>query len=322
MAKRGSFLAIMRKIMAIKEAGVFLILIILMAFLSIFAESFLTLDNILTIVLNMSFIAIMTYGMTLVIITAGIDLSVGSILGLSGVIIGVLVIDHGWNPFLAVLAALGVASLMGFTNGILITKARLVPFVSTLGMLSIGRGLAYVLSGGWPISGFSEAFTFHGLGKLGIFPMPVVYMAILGVIMHFFLKNTIIGRRIYAVGGNPEAATLMGIKKDRILILVYTLSGFFSGFSGFLMTAWLGVSQANAGQGYELDVIAATIIGGTSLMGGEGSIIGSLLGAAIMAVLRNGLILMEVSSFWQQVTIGTVIVLAIMFDQFRRVRVS
>ncbi len=307
----------MKRVFQIKEIGILIILIFLMAFLGITTKSFLTSENLLTALLNMSFIAIMAFGETMVIITAGIDLSVGSILGISSVVIALMLHDYHMAMFPAILSGLLIGTLMGLINGVLITKVKLPPFIATMGMLSVGRGLAYVFTGGWPVSPFPEAFTNIGQGKLFGIPNPVLFMLVLAILSHIFLKYTVIGRRIYAVGGNIDAARLSGVKVDKILILVYAIAGFLCAISGFLMTAWLGVGQANAGQGYELDVIAAAVIGGTSLMGGEGTILGTILGAAIMGILRNGLILLGVSSFWQQVAIGIVIISAIAFDRLR-----
>lgn len=307
----------LKNFFAIREFTIFLVLIALMVFLGVAAPGFLAIDNLFTIILNVTFIGVMACGMTMVIITGGIDLSVGSILGLSGVVMGLFMHDLGLNPLLSVLIGLLVGVILGLTNGILITKVRIPPFISTLGMLSVARGLAYVLSEGWPISPFPKSFTSQGQGMVGPVPVPVLYFAGVAVVSHIFLRYTIIGRRIYATGGNIEAAKLVGIKTDRILILVYVINGLLAAIAAFLMTAWLGVAQANAGQGYELDVIAATVIGGTSLQGGEGTILGTVIGAIIMGVLRNGLILLGVSSFWQQVAIGAVIIVAIAFDQLR-----
>ncbi len=307
----------MKRVFQIKEIGILIILLVLMGFLGITTRSFLTSENLLTALLNISFIAIMAFGETMVIITAGIDLSVGSILGISSVVIALLLHDYHMAMAPAILSGLLMGTVMGLVNGFLVTKLKLPPFIATMGMLSIGRGLAYVLTGGWPISPFPEAFTNIGQGKLFGIPNPVLFMIVLAIIAHIFLKYTVLGRRIYAVGGNLHAARLSGVKVDKILILVYAIAGFLAGISGFLMTAWLGVGQANAGQGYELDVIAAAVIGGTSLMGGEGTILGTILGAAIMGILRNGLILLGVSSFWQQVAIGLVIIFAIAFDRLR-----
>ncbi len=307
----------MKKVFQIKEIGILIILLVLMGFLGITTHSFLTSENLLTALLNISFIAIMAFGETMVIITAGIDLSVGSMLGISSVVIALLLHDYHMAMFPAIISGLAIGTIMGFINGVLVTKIKLPPFIATMGMLSVGRGLAYVLTGGWPISPFPEAFTNIGQGKIFSIPNPVIFMIVLAIVSHIFLKYTVIGRRIYAVGGNADAARLSGVKVDKILILVYAIAGFFAGISGFLMTAWLGVGQANAGQGYELDVIAAAVIGGTSLMGGEGTILGTILGAAIMGILRNGLILLGVSSFWQQVAIGVVIIFAIAFDRLR-----
>ncbi|MFA7568888.1 MAG: ABC transporter permease [Defluviitoga tunisiensis] len=308
---------LVKKIFAVREFTIFLVLIVLMLFLGITAKGFLSVANIFTIILNVSFIGVMACGMTMVIITGGIDLSAGSILGLSGVVMGLLMHDFGVHPLASVLSGFLVGVLCGLVNGFLITKIKIPPFISTLGMLSIARGLAYVLSGGWPISPFPQSFTIQGQGMVGPIPVPVLYFAGVAIIAYIFLRYTIVGRRIYATGGNLEAAKLVGIKTDRILMLVYIINGLLAAFAGFLMTAWLGVAQANAGQGYELDVIAATVIGGTSLQGGEGTILGTVIGAIIMGVLRNGLILLGVSSFWQQVAIGSVIIIAVAFDQLR-----
>lgn len=307
----------LKKIFAIREFTIFLVLIAMMLFLGITAPGFLSVDNLFSIILNVTFIGVMACGMTMVIITGGIDLSVGSILGLSGVVMGLLMHDLGLNPVLSILVGLLVGMAAGLTNGLLITKVKIPPFISTLGMLSIARGLAYVLSEGWPISPFPKSFTSQGQGMVGPVPVPVLYFAGVAIIAYIFLRYTIVGRRIYATGGNLEASKLVGIKTDRILIMVYVINGLLAAFAGFLMTAWLGVAQANAGQGYELDVIAATVIGGTSLQGGEGTILGTVIGAIIMGVLRNGLILLGVSSFWQQVAIGAVIIIAVAFDQLR-----
>ncbi len=306
-----------RRLLKVKEIGLFVILVSLMLFLGVMTRQFLTIDNIFTVILNISFISIMACGMTMVIITAGIDLSVGSTLGLAGVVLALLMRYHGFSPLAAVMVGLVVGLAIGAANGVMITKLRLAPFIATLGMLSVGRGLAYVISGGWPISPFPHSFMVQGQGMVGFVPVPVIYMIAINIVSHIFLRYTVTGRRIYAVGGNIRAAKLVGIKTDRILMLVYMINGFLAAVSGFLITAWLGVAQPNAGQGYELDVIAASAIGGTSLMGGAGSIAGTFMGAAIMGVLRNGMILLGISSFWQEVAIGTVIIAAISVDQLR-----
>lgn len=306
-----------KKIFEIKEIGVFLILIVLMVFLSIVTDTFFTASNIFDVLLNSSFIAIMACGMTMVIITSGIDLSVGSVMGFVGMFMAIMMVDYSLPPIIAILLGLAMGTLFGFINGLLVTRAKLPPFITTLGMMSVGRGLAYVMSGGWPVSGFPDSFMVSGQGHFLGIPLPVIYLLIVAIIAHVFLKYTVLGKHIYAVGGNEKAAKLVGIKAEKVILITYVINGFLAAVSGFLMTSWLGMAQPNAGQGYESDVIAATVIGGTSLSGGDGSILGAVLGAWIMATLRNGMILLRVSSFWQEIVIGVVIVVAVALDKMR-----
>lgn len=306
-----------KKIFEIKEIGVFLILIVLMVFLSIATDTFFTASNIFDVLLNSSFIAIMACGMTMVIITSGIDLSVGSVMGFVGMFMAIMMVDYSLPPIIAILLGLAMGTLFGFINGLLVTRAKLPPFITTLGMMSVGRGLAYVMSGGWPVSGFPDSFMVSGQGHFLGIPLPVIYLLIVAIIAHVFLKYTVLGKHIYAVGGNEKAAKLVGIKAEKVILITYVINGFLAAVSGFLMTSWLGMAQPNAGQGYESDVIAATVIGGTSLSGGDGSILGAVLGAWIMATLRNGMILLRVSSFWQEIVIGVVIVVAVALDKMR-----
>ncbi len=308
------------KMFSIKEMGVILILVGIIIFLSLTTKGFLSSSNIMSILIMSSFVGIMAMGESLTIITAGggIDLSISSTLGLTGVVIGTLVATYHWNDFFALIPGLAIGILIGLANGLIITKLKMAPFIVTLGMLSIGEGLSYVISGGWPISGFSQPFIFNGLGTFLDIPMPIIYLIAVGVAMYLFLHKSLIGRRILAIGGNREAAALMGIKVDRVIIIAYVLSGFTAAISGFLMTAWLGVAQPNAGSGYNLTAIASAVIGGTALTGGEGSIIGCAIGAILLAAITNGLILLRVSSFWQEVATGMIIILAIMFDEFSK----
>jgi ribose transport system permease protein len=259
----------------------------------------------------------MACGMTMVIITSGIDLSVGSVMGFVGMFMAIMMVDYSLPPIIAILLGLAMGTLFGFINGLLVTRAKLPPFITTLGMMSVGRGLAYVMSGGWPVSGFPDSFMVSGQGHFLGIPLPVIYLLIVAIIAHVFLKYTVLGKHIYAVGGNEKAAKLVGIKAEKVILITYVINGFLAAVSGFLMTSWLGMAQPNAGQGYELDVIAATVIGGTSLSGGDGSILGAVLGAWIMATLRNGMILLRVSSFWQEIVIGVVIVVAVALDKMR-----
>ncbi|MEM3786315.1 MAG: ABC transporter permease [Nitrososphaeria archaeon] len=320
MRSENAAASFINKLFSVKETGVILITAGFFIVLSIINSSFLSSSNIVSILVMSSFVGIMATGESLTIITAGggIDLSVSSTLGLTGVIIGTLVANYHWNDFLALIPAIGVSILIGLSNGLIITKLKMAPFIVTLGTLSVGEGLSYVISGGWPLSGFSNAFIFNGLGSLWAIPMPIIYMLIVGVAMYLFLHKSLTGRRLLSIGGNREASKLMGIKIDRIIILAYTLSGFTAGIAGFLMTAWLGVAQPNAGSGYNLTAIAAAVIGGTSLTGGEGSIIGCIVGAILLSTITNGLVLLKVSSFWQEVATGVIIILAILFDEFSK----
>ncbi len=312
-----------RDIVRGQEAGVFVILATMVIVLSVSTNTFLTSTNIFNILRAFSWIAISGFGECMVIITGGIELSVGSVMGLSG-LISAMLLAAGVNVPLAVLGGLAAGAFIGLLNGLMITKAKLPPFIATLGMLLMARGLCYGLTGGWPVRDLPDSFVNLGqydipVAGVGV-PVPLIFMLVIGVIMALFLTRTVWGYRIYAVGGNETAAGLSGINTDRTKILVYTLCGFLTAIGGLLMTARLGVASPTAGSGYELDVIAAAVVGGTSLTGGEGTILGVLIGAAIMQVLRTGLVLAGVSAYWLQAVQGLVIVVAIMLDQLRKRR--
>jgi ribose transport system permease protein len=274
---------------------------------------FLTISNLLNIAEQATIIAIIAVGMTFVIITGGIDLSVGSTLAFAGVVMA-SVLQSGVPVPLALIVGLGAGLLCGLVNGLLITVGRLPPFIATLGMMSVARGAALMFTEGRPISGFSEGFRELATGELLRIPSPVIIMITVYVIAHFVLQRTKLGRYTYAIGGNEEAALLSGINVRLYKTMVYGLAGLLSGLAAILLTARLNSAQPIAGMSYELDAIAATVIGGTSLLGGEGTVVGTLIGALIMAVLRNGLNLLGVSSFIQQIVIGTVIIVAVLID--------
>ena len=312
-----------RRIVRAQEFGVFLILSAMVLFLSVYTRTFLTSTNIFNILRAFSWIAISGFGECMVIITGGIDLSVGSVMGFSGLIAGLL-LRAGQGVALAVIGGLAAGAVLGLLNGLMITKAKLPPFIATLGMLLMARGLCYGLTGGWPVQDLPQQFRFLGQFDIPLLgagvPLPLIFTIVVCVIAAVFLTSTIWGYRIYAVGGNEVASGLSGINTDNIKILVYTLSGFLTAIGGLLMTARLGVAAPTAASGYELDVIAAAVVGGTSLSGGEGTILGVLIGAAIMQVLRTGLVLTGVSAYWLQAAQGLVIVVAIMLDQLRKRR--
>jgi len=245
------------------------------------------------------------------------------VMALSGLAAAMLMVA-GVSVPLAVLGGLATGALVGLFNGLMISKAKLPPFIATLGTLLMARGITTGLTAGQPVRGLPPAFLTLGqydipVGNVGV-PLPLVVMLVLAVLTAVFLNRTVWGYRIYALGGNKVAAGLSGINTDRIKIMVYTLCSFLTSIGGILMTARLGVAAPTAAQGYELDVIAAAVVGGTSLSGGEGTILGVLIGAAIMQVLRNGLVLTGVSAYWLQAVQGLVIVLAIMLDQLRKRR--
>lgn len=310
-----------RRIVSKQEFGVFLILLLLAGGLSVYTDTFLTSTNIFNILRAFSWIAISAFGQCMVIITGGIDLSVGSVMGLAGLVTGMLLV-RGVSVPVAVIAGLLVGLIVGLLNGLMITAGKLPPFIATLGSLLMARGLCYGLSGGWPVRDLPLAFRNLGqydlpIAGLGV-PLPLIFMLILAVMTSAFLSRTVWGYRIYALGGNETATALSGINTNRIKLMVYSLCGLLTAIGGVLMTARLGVAAPTAAQGYELDVIAAAVVGGTSLKGGEGTILGVLIGAAIMQVLRNGLVLMGVSAYWLQAVQGLVIVVAIMLDQLRK----
>lgn len=293
--------------------------------LSLLSEHFLTADNGLTILRQVSINMCLALGMTLVILSGGIDLSVGAILGFSGAIAAGL-LKHGLSiPPLglhieftasgAILAGILVGAALGWHNGIAVTRFRLPPFIATLGMLSIARGLSFLWTGGFPITGLGPSFGQIGTGAWLGLPVPVWIMATFVALFLVITKRARFGRHLYAVGGNARAARLTGLNVDRIKIAVYTLAGALAGVAGLIVTSRLDSAQPNAGLSYELDAIAAVVIGGTSLSGGRGSIWGTVLGCLIIGVLNNGLFLLGVSPFWQLVIKGYVILVAVAIDQ-------
>lgn len=296
-----------------RQIGTVLGLIALSTVLWILSPHFLTVSNLINVAQQTAINAVIAAGMTYVIITAGIDLSVGSILALAGVVLGSAL--HAGVPLpYAILIALAIGFSCGLVNGLLITRGGLPPFIATLGMMSVARGAALMYTQGRPISGFSETFRSLATAEFLRIPSPVWIMLAVYVLGHLALTRTKLGRYTYAIGGNEQAALLSGVNTKRYKTLVYGLSGMMSGLAAVILTARLNSAQPIAGMMYELDAIAATVIGGTSLMGGEGRVVGTLVGALIMGVLRNGLNLLGVSSFLQQIVIGSVIIVAVLID--------
>ena len=279
----------------------------------ILTPHFLTVSNLLNVLEQTSINAVIALGMTFVILSGGIDLSVGSVLALSGVVMATL-LQEGWAVLPAMAAGLAIGFAFGAFNGIAIAWGRLPPFIATLGMMSIARGCALLFTEGRPVSGFEQSFRSLATARILGIPAPVVITAAVYLAARFVLSSTRFGRYVYAMGGNEEATRLSGVNVRLHKTLVYGVSGLTSAIAAVLLTARLNSAQPIAGIMYELDAIAATVIGGTSLSGGEGGVGGTLIGALIMGVLRNGLNLLGVSSFLQQVVIGLVIVFAVLLD--------
>ena len=291
--------------------------------------------NVLNVLRQVSISGLIAIGMTFVILTAGIDLSVGSLVALAG-LVGAYVAKGGLedrfavgvgsdvgNPaLLAMAAAIAVGMAGGALQGLAITRLRVPPFVVTLGGLTAFRGAALWFSEGGPISGFGPDYTWWGQGRIGPIPVPVIVFGVAVIIAHVVLRYTRYGLHVFATGGNREAANLNGVNTKAITFSVYVLVGFFCGLASFLLSARLSSAEAVAGLGLELDVIAAVVIGGTSLFGGVGSIAGTVFGALLIGVLRNGLVLLNVSSFVQQIVIGIILVAAVAFDQYAASRKS
>ena len=274
---------------------------------------FLTVSNLLNVLEQTALNAVVAVGMTFVIISGGIDLSVGSVLALAGICLA-LALEAGVPAPVAIGLALVVGTGCGLVNGVLITRGRLPPFIATLGMMSVARGVALMLAEGRPISGFSEGFRAIATERILAIPGPVLITIVIYAVAHFVLTRTVFGRTTYAIGGNEEAARLSGVQVLFHKTAVYGVAGLTSAAAAVVLTARLNSAQPTAGTMYELDAIAATVIGGSSLLGGEGTVTGTLIGALIMGVLRNGLNLLNVSSFLQQVVIGVVIIGAVLVD--------
>jgi ribose/xylose/arabinose/galactoside ABC-type transport system permease subunit len=287
-----------------------------MAILSALSPSFATVSNLFNVARQVSINAIMAAGMTFVILTAGIDLSVGSVLAYSGAIMAGL-LASALPLGVGIGAGLAVGALLGLLNGIVITKGKVQPFIATLAMLTMARGATLVYTDGRPITGLPDAFTWLA-GDIGWIPVPVVMMGLVFVGAHLILTQTVFGRYVYAIGGNEEAARLSGVNVTVYKTLVYAISGLLAAVSAVILTARLNSAQPTAGSGYELDAIAAVVLGGTTLAGGEGSVGGTLLGAFIIGVINNGLNLLNVNPFYQQVVKGAVILFAVLLD--RRLR--
>jgi ribose transport system permease protein len=312
--------ALNRPAEAIRRLSVLGILLLICVVFALGSSEFLTASNLLNVALQTSIIAIVAIGMTFVIFTAGIDLSVGSMMALCGAIAAGLAVRQGMDTYLSISIGLGIGLFLGAVNGLMIVKGGIPPFVATLSMLAIARGLTLVYTEGRPIAGLDERFIYWGTGQVLGIPLPVIIMVVIAVVAHIVTRYTPFGLHVYSTGGNEETTRLASISPDRIKLAVYMISGFLAALGGILLTARLWSAQPNAAVGWELDAIAAPVLGGTSLFGGVGSIGGTVIGAFIIGVLSNGLNLMGVPSYYQQVIKGLVFILAVTVDLINKRR--
>jgi len=294
--------------------GIFFALILVCALFSSMTSRFLTPTNISVILNQVSVNAILAFGVTFVIIAGGIDLSLGSLVAVCGVVVALLSQNNEYSLWLAIIGTLIAGIALGALNGIIVVLTKVPPFIVTLGTMTIGRGVALILSKGRPISDLNESLNFLGNGDLLGIPIPILFLVLSYATCHILLTKTIFGRYVKAIGGNEMASYVAGVRVNRIKLYVYMISGLFAALAGILLTARINTGQPNAGLGFELDAIAAVIIGGTSTRGGKGTITGTLLGVLFIGVINNGLDLINVSAYWQQVIMGGIIILAVVLD--------
>jgi ribose/xylose/arabinose/galactoside ABC-type transport system permease subunit len=308
----------MQFIKKLKEYGIFISFIVTCIVLSLATPQFLSVANWTIIITQVSINALLAFGVTFVIITGGIDLSVGSIVAVTGVVAASLAQNGNYPVIVTILGGLIAGLAFGFLNGLLVTKSKIAPFIVTLGTMTIGRGLALILSNGRPVSNLSESFNFIGNGKIIGIPVPIIILVAVFIISSIVLKKTIFGRYVYAIGGNEQASWASGINVNKIKMATYAICGALSGLAGILLTARISTGQPNSGMGFELDAIAAVVIGGTSTTGGRGTMIGTLIGVLLIGVINNGLDLMNVTSYYQQVVMGVIIIGAVLLDSWNQ----
>lgn len=301
-------------VMLRRNAGIIVVFLLLSVILSFASPYFLTRDNIISVLRQISNNIYLALGMTLVIILGGIDLSVGSIVAMCNTLTVGLMVTNGVPMVPAILTGLALGTLAGLINGVIIANFRVPAFIVTLAMMNITKGAAYIYSGGRSTRIVDDAFNFIGTGYIGFLPLPVLYMIVLIVIFAVIMNKTKFGTHVYAIGGNREAARLSGVSLKKVEIIVFTLSGFLAAFAGLVLCSRMYSGQPNVGDGYEMDAIAACVLGGVSMSGGLGHVSGTIFGAIVLGIISNGLNLMGVSSFWQQVVKGIIILIAVLID--------
>ena len=297
-----------------KKFAIVGVLLAIVVFFTIVSNSFLTTQNLLNVARQVAMLGISAVGMTCVILTSGIDLSVGSVMAITSIAGSMMMVNGGLPILPAIILTLLIAAFIGLVNGLLVAYVRVPALITTLAMMTILRGLSFVLCEGMPIWGLPESFKILGQGYVGAIPIPVIVMILVFIIGWFFLNRTKTGRYIYGLGGNKEAVRLSGVNTAKIQTLVFVISSFLTGLAGIIMLSRINTGQPKIGTGYEMDVITAVVLGGVSIMGGEGSLIGVFIGVLITGVLSNGMILIDVSEYYQQITKGMVLLLAVIFD--------
>jgi ribose/xylose/arabinose/galactoside ABC-type transport system permease subunit len=302
---------------SLNQARMLLVLIALVGIFSVSSPYFLNVKNFFAIGLTISVIGIVCIGQSLILLTGAFDLSVGGIAALSGMIVAIFTNDHGnyWTWFIVGLA---VGTAIGLINGLLITKLKINALITTLSMMTILSGVVFLVSGGFAIGVNMRSFRFLGTTRIATIPLPIILLLVIYALFYVILRFTVFGRYVYSIGGNAEAARLSGINVDRIRILTYTLSGLLSGFGGIVLASRLGSAQVDAGTQYPINSIAACVLGGISIAGGEGVIWGSLIGVAIVGVLQSGLIMVGMPSYYQWIATGIVLLAAVYLDQLRK----
>jgi len=300
------------------QLGLAIALAALMLGLALARPNFLTLGNLINLVRQISINGILAVGVTYVLLTGGVDLSLGSLVALTGVVAAMFAHPGQYPVIVPILAGVAAGGVCGVANGLLVTRGRMAPFVVTLGMMTSARGLALLLSGGRPVSNLSTAFTRMGSGDFAGVPTPTWILLAVAAASHLFLRKMRMGRHVYAVGGNENAARASGVHVNSVKLACYTICGAMAGLAGVVLASRITTGQPNAGIGYELDAIAAVVIGGTSLNGGSGGIGGTILGALLIGVINNGLDLLNVSSYYQQVIKGLIIVGAVWLDRSKK----
>ncbi len=306
------------KLAFVKQYGIIAVLGALIIFFSMTTDSFLRTENLWNVTRQIAMLGVSAVGMTCVIITAGIDLSVGSVMSLTNIFCASLMVKLGFDPLVAILLSLILAVIIGLINGAIINEFNVPPLIATLGTMTSLRGFSYVLCGGMPVFGFPDRFRILGQGYFGPIPIPVIIMICIFVLGWFFLNRTRYGRYIYGLGGNEEAARLSGINVKQIKYMAYMISGLLTGIASIIMLSRINTGQPKIGTGFEMEVITAVVLGGVSISGGQGKLTSVFIGVLIMGVLANGMILMNVSEYYQMVTRGMVLLAAVIFDNMSK----